>query len=82
MDRVGAELASDPAWADRILESPRYVSTTAFTDLGVTLRMSGRVRAGDRWAVPAELRRRLGPALREAGIKPNRRATPPETPPV
>lgn len=81
MDRVGAQLAADPAWRDRILDAPHYVSTTAFTDLGVTLRMSGRVKAGDRWAVPAELRRRLGPALREAGIKPNRRAVPNEMPP-
>lgn len=79
MDRVGAELAEDPAWAGRILEAPRYVSTTAFTDLGVTLRMSGRVKAADRWAVPAELRRRLGPALREAGINPNRRVVTQET---
>lgn len=76
MDRVGADLAADPAWKDRILEPPRYVATMAFTDLGVTLRMSGRVKASDRWAVPAELRRRLGPALREAGIEPNRRAMP------
>jgi small conductance mechanosensitive channel len=76
MDRVGAELAADPAWGDRILEAPRYVSTMAFTDLGVTLRMSGRVKAADRWAVPAELRRRLAKALREAGIEPNRRAMP------
>ena len=81
MDRVGAELAADPAWSARILEAPRYVSTTAFTDLGVTLRMSGRVKAADRWAVPAELRRRLGPALRDAGIKPNRRAVGPAAPP-
>jgi small conductance mechanosensitive channel len=74
MNRVGEELAADPAWADRIIETPAYVSTTAFTDLGATLRMSGRVKPGDRWAVPAELRRRLGPALLEAGVEPNRRA--------
>ena len=81
MDRVGAELTADPAWSARILDAPHYVSTTAFTDLGVTLRMSGRVKAADRWAVPAELRRRLGPALRDAGIKPNRRAVAPSIPP-
>ena len=76
MDRVGADLAADPAWSSRILEPPRYVATTAFTDMGVTLRMSGRVKASDRWAVPAELRRRLAPALREGGIEPNRRVMP------
>jgi moderate conductance mechanosensitive channel len=73
MNRVGEDLVADPAWSERILETPRYVSTTAFTDLGATLRMSGRVKPGDRWAVPAELRRRLGPALTEAGVEPGRR---------
>jgi moderate conductance mechanosensitive channel len=81
MNRVGEELAADPAWSDRILDTPRYVSTTAFTDLGATLRMSGRVKPGDRWAVPAELRRRLGPALNEAGVEPGHRLmNPPPTP--
>ena len=79
MNRVGEELAADPDWSDRILDTPRYVSTTAFTDLGATLRMSGRVKPGDRWAVPAELRRRLGPALmrrRRGAVAPQRhRAT-------
>ncbi|MFN8619494.1 MAG: mechanosensitive ion channel [Chloroflexota bacterium] len=75
MNRVGEELAADPAWSERILETPRYVSTTAFTDLGATLRMSGKVKPTDRWAVPAELRRRLGPALTEAGVEPGRRLT-------
>ena len=73
MNKVGEELAADPDWSERILDTPRYVSTTAFTDLGATLRMSGRVKPGDRWAVPAELRRRLGPALMEAGVEPSRR---------
>jgi small conductance mechanosensitive channel len=73
MDRVGAELAADAAWMDRILEPPKYVSTTAFTDLGVTLRMSGRVRPADRWTVAAELRRRLAAAFAEADVVPNRR---------
>ena len=43
MDQVGREIAADPAWADVIVEAPGYRSTPAFTDLGVTLRMSGRV---------------------------------------
>jgi moderate conductance mechanosensitive channel len=73
MDRVGAELAADAAWADHLLEPPAYVSTTAFTDLGVTLRMVGRVLPADRWKVSSELRRRLSIAFAEAGITPNRR---------
>jgi small conductance mechanosensitive channel len=73
MDRVGRELSADPAWADLIVEAPRYRSTPAFTDLGVTLRMSTKVRTQARWSVPAELRRRIALALAAAEIRLNRR---------
>ena len=73
MNQVGTEIAADPEWADSLLEAPKYVSTTAFTDVGVTLRMVGRVLPTDRWKVASELRRRLSIGFAEAGITPNRR---------
>lgn len=73
MNRVGEELAADEAWASLIVEPPRYRSTVAFTDLGVTLRMATKVRPAGRWSVPAELRRRMALALPAAGIRLNRR---------
>ena len=73
MNQVGAEIAADPEWADSLLEDPKYVSTIAFTDLGVTLRMVGRVLPSDRWKVASELRRRLSVRFAEAGVVPNRR---------
>jgi small-conductance mechanosensitive channel len=80
MDEVGREMASDPEWADVIVEAPGYKSTPAFTDLGVTLRMTGKVRTQGRWTVPAELRRRLALAMSAAGIHLNRRAATPNQP--
>ncbi len=77
MNQVGHQLAEDPAWSDLIVEAPVYRSTPAFTDLGVTLRMSAKVRTQGRWSVPAELRRRMAMSLAAAGIRPNRRAAPP-----
>lgn len=74
MDRVGQEISTDPAWAPLIEEPPHYRSTPAFTDLGVTLRMSTKVRTAGRWSVPAEIRRRMALALSAAGIHLNRRA--------
>jgi small-conductance mechanosensitive channel len=73
MDRVGREMAADPAWATLIVEAPRYRSTPAFTDLGVTVRMSTKVRPAGRWSVPAEVRRQMALALTAAGIHLNRR---------
>lgn len=69
IDRVGAEMAADPAWHDRLLDPPRFVRVIAVTDTGVMLRASGRVRAPDRWAGPGELRRRLLAAFAAEGIE-------------
>jgi small-conductance mechanosensitive channel len=71
MNRVGAELAADPAWSPMLLETPKYLSTVAFMPTGVTIRMAGRVRSEDRALVDAELRRRLAAALAGAGVRPN-----------
>lgn len=73
MNEVGQEVAADPSFAASMLETPRFVSIPAFTDLGATLRMSGRVRPTDRWTVEAELRRRLAMAFASADVHPSRR---------
>jgi small-conductance mechanosensitive channel len=80
MDQAGREIAADPAWEDVIVDAPMYRSTSALTDLGVTLRMSGRVATQGRWTVPAELRRRLALSLSAAGVHLNRRAGVPADP--
>ncbi len=82
MDLVGREITEDPAWAALIVEAPGYRSTPAFTDLGVTLRMSGKVQTRGRWTVPAELRRRLALSLSAAGIHLDRRAVHPPSAPT
>ncbi|HEY9378001.1 MAG TPA: mechanosensitive ion channel domain-containing protein [Jiangellaceae bacterium] len=52
IDEVGAGLAADPAWADRILEAPAAVRVGAFGDIGMSIKVLGKVRAGDQWADP------------------------------
>jgi moderate conductance mechanosensitive channel len=74
LDRVGSEFYDDPTWAPRLLEAPRYTSTTALRAGGATLRLSGRIRPDARITVEAELRRRVAIALAAAGIEPNRPA--------
>ena len=69
VDRVGAEMAADPAWHDRLLDPPRFDRVAAITDLGITLRVTGRMRAEDRWVVPGELNRRLLAAFAAEGIE-------------
>jgi small conductance mechanosensitive channel len=69
IDEVGQSMAQDPEWKDRILEAPRFVRITAMTEVGLTLRVSGKVRATDRWAAPGELRRRLLRSFADHGIE-------------
>jgi small conductance mechanosensitive channel len=69
MNRVGTEMAADPSWKERLLEPPSFHAVVALTEIGATLRITGRVRPADRWAAPGELRRRLALELTGAGIE-------------
>jgi small conductance mechanosensitive channel len=69
VERVGREMAADPAWAPRVLEPARVDRIEAVTDLGVTLKVLGTVQAADRWSGAGELRRRLLLAFRSEGIQ-------------
>ncbi len=68
-DQVGETMAQDPDWKDRLLEVPRLTRVPALGDLGVTLRIAGKVRAPDRWTAPSELRKRLIVAFQQNGIE-------------
>jgi small conductance mechanosensitive channel len=65
---VGAALAADPEWADRVIEVPEAVRVEAFGEVGMSIKVLGKVGAGEQWAVTGELRRRLLAAFAEAGI--------------
>ncbi len=62
-DAVGAGLAADPAWADRILETPSVDRVDQLGERGITLKILGRVRAGEMVAVTGELRKRILAAM-------------------
>lgn len=68
IDKVGLELAAEPAWSAMLLETPAYYQVSELTNLGATLRVRARVRPEARWTVAGELRRRLAVALAGAGI--------------
>lgn len=63
IDRIGAELAADAAWGPKLLEPPRVVRVNAAGDGPLTVKVLGRVRAAEQWAVAGELRKRLSAAL-------------------
>lgn len=63
VEEVGRAMADDPEWGPRLLEPPALIRIGAFTELGVPLRVGGRVRAADRFTAAGELRKRLLGAL-------------------
>jgi small conductance mechanosensitive channel len=62
-DAVGAQLAADPAWSQPILEAPAVDRVDQLGERGITLKILGRVRAGDMLAVTGELRKRILAAM-------------------
>ena len=67
IDRVGVEMAAEPAWTAMLLETPAYFQVSELTNLGATLRVRARVRPDARWTVAGELRRRLAVASGRGG---------------
>ena len=59
VNRVGHELATDPAWETRILEAPAVARVDPVVDPGVPIVVVATVRPGEQWVVAAELRRRV-----------------------
>lgn len=68
LDEVGAALAADPQWSNRILEAPAVLRVEAIGETAVTFKVLGTVRAAEQWAVAGEFRRRTVRALDGAGI--------------
>ena len=69
VDKVGAEMAGDPAWKRRVLEAPRVERVEALAEYGVTLKILGTVRAADQWAAGGDFRKRLLGAFKANGIE-------------
>ena len=69
VDEVGAAMFADPEWSDRLLETPQLTRVPALGDLGITVRVAGKVRPSDRWTAPSELRKRLVAAFQANGIE-------------
>lgn len=70
IDRVGQELAADPAFRERVTSPPRFLRVDSFTDAGMVLKVMGDTKRLEQWAVAGELRRRLQIAFVHEGITP------------
>jgi small conductance mechanosensitive channel len=69
IEEVGRAMQSDEAWSGHLLEAPTLLRVNALGELGMTLRVTGKVRAADRFTAPGELRKRLLAAFKANGIE-------------
>ena len=68
LQRVAAEFAADPAFADSLLEPPEVLGVEQITATGVTLRLVVKTSTEAQGRVGREMRRRITDALEDAGI--------------
>ncbi len=69
INRVGKELAEDPAFAPLIIEPPQVLRVDAFADSGIEIKILGDTQPIKQWDVMGELRLRLKRAFDEEGIE-------------
>jgi small conductance mechanosensitive channel len=69
IDRVGAELAADPAWAGDIIQPPKTLGIENFGDSGIEIRILGETQPIRQWDVMRQLRLRLKKAFDAEGIE-------------
>jgi len=69
VDEIGRSMAADENWRRRVLEAPRVDRVDALGESGVTLKVIGLVRAGDRAPATGELRKQVLAAFTANGIE-------------
>ncbi len=69
VDRVGRELAEDPAWRALIITAPRFVRVQDLADSAVVIKVIGDTQPLKQWDVAGEVRRRILAAFALEGIE-------------
>ena len=69
MNQVGTELAEDEKWKEQLIEAPQVQRVNNFGDSGIDIRIAGRVKPHEKWAVTGELRLRLKKAFDKENIE-------------
>lgn len=66
---VGAGLAADPEWEQRILEAPAVWRVDAFEESGIAIKVVAKVKPLTQWEVAGEFRTKLKARFDQEGIE-------------
>ena len=69
VNRVGEELARDPAWAAAVTSAPKALGVDDLRPAGIDVRILGETLPNRQWDVMREMRLRLAKSFDTAGIK-------------
>ena len=69
VNKVGKELAEDPAWKEHILTAPQFLRIDDFADSSIVIKILGDTKPLKQWDVTGELRKRLKIAFDQEGIE-------------
>ena len=69
INRVGQEMAEDPAWAPKIRSAPRSLGVNKFGDSGIDIKVLGDTKPMMQWEVTREFRLRIKKAFDQEGIE-------------
>ena len=69
VNRIGNEMAEDPAWKDMIIKPPQFLRVDDFADSAVIIKILGETKPIKQWDVTGELRKRLKIAFDKEGIE-------------
>jgi small-conductance mechanosensitive channel len=69
INRVGNELAQDPAWSAQIVTPPNVLRVDNLGDSGIDIKVVGDTKPIQQWAIMGELRLRIKKAFDKEGIE-------------
>lgn len=69
LNRVGEELAQDPAWKEFIIKPPQFLRVDDFSESGMAVKIVGETLPNRQWAITGELRKRIKAAFDQEGIE-------------
>ncbi len=69
LQRVVEEIAAEPAWADKLIETPTVAGVESVSAGAMTLRVFVKTRPGEQYAIPREIRERAKQAFDLEGVK-------------
>jgi len=69
INETGAELASEEDWRTKIMQAPRFLSISNFSDSSLEIKITGTTSPSYQWDVTNELRKRLLGAFKKHKIE-------------